>query len=68
MATTAGQVQPMMKACTATSLDSGSWNTIPIGSRPTIDPMTNRPVQWSDVPNYSVGVSEFSNDVIYFPQ
>src|SRR5205814_4893164 len=37
---------------------SGSWNTIPIGSRPTIDPMTNRPVQWSDVPNYSVGVSE----------
>ena len=37
---------------------SGSWNTIPIGSRPTIDPMTNRPVTFDDVPNYSVGISE----------
>ncbi|HXU82504.1 MAG TPA: TolC family protein, partial [Polyangia bacterium] len=36
----------------------GSWNTIPIGARPTIDPATNRPVQFDDVPNYSVGISE----------
>jgi cobalt-zinc-cadmium efflux system outer membrane protein len=37
---------------------SGSWNTIPLGSRPTIDPATNRPVEFSDVPNYNVGISE----------
>jgi cobalt-zinc-cadmium efflux system outer membrane protein len=37
---------------------SGSWNTIPIGARPTIDPVTNRPVAFSEVPNYSVGISE----------
>jgi cobalt-zinc-cadmium efflux system outer membrane protein len=37
---------------------NGSWNTIPIGSRPTIDPVTNKPVAFADVPNYSVGVSQ----------
>jgi cobalt-zinc-cadmium efflux system outer membrane protein len=37
---------------------SGAWNTIPVGNRPTIDPATNRPVSFGDVPNYSVGVSE----------
>jgi cobalt-zinc-cadmium efflux system outer membrane protein len=37
---------------------TGSWNTIPVGNRPTIDPVTNRPVEFSDVPNYSVGISE----------
>jgi cobalt-zinc-cadmium efflux system outer membrane protein len=37
---------------------SGSMNTVPIGSRPTIDPATGRPVDASDVPNYNVGLSE----------
>jgi cobalt-zinc-cadmium efflux system outer membrane protein len=37
---------------------SGSWNNVPLGSRPTIDPMTNKPVEFSDVYNYNVGVSE----------
>jgi cobalt-zinc-cadmium efflux system outer membrane protein len=37
---------------------SGSMNTVPIGTRPTIDPATGRPVAASDVPNYNVGLSE----------
>jgi cobalt-zinc-cadmium efflux system outer membrane protein len=37
---------------------TGAWNTIPVGDRPTIDPATNRPVGFWDVPNYSVGLSQ----------
>ena len=37
---------------------TASWNTIPLGQRPTIDPATNRPVAFGDVPSYSVGLSE----------
>jgi cobalt-zinc-cadmium efflux system outer membrane protein len=37
---------------------TGSWNTIPLGARPTIDPVTNRRVGFGDVPSYSVGISQ----------